>query len=110
MPHRKSSNAVSEDTKTIVTTLVLLFAYPAGLILMWVWPAWSKWVKWVITLPVVLIVVGIFAAIVLVAINPTSKLQTAQKTYCAKECAKNPGETSCFEACVRQYISPTSTP
>ena len=39
----------SEDTKTIVTVLLLIFFFPVGLILMWLWPAWSKKVKVIVT-------------------------------------------------------------
>lgn len=45
----QQSQQTSEDTKTIVTVLLLIFFFPIGLILMWLWPAWSKKVKVIIT-------------------------------------------------------------
>lgn len=51
-----SKSGTSEDTKTIVTVLVLLFAFPFGVILMWFWPNWPKWVKLLVTVPAVLVV------------------------------------------------------
>lgn len=56
-----ASSGVSADTKTIVTVLLLLFVYPVGLILMWVWTNWPKWVKFLLTLPVVLFILGMIA-------------------------------------------------
>lgn len=45
---------ISEDTKTLITVLLLVFAYPVGLIMMFVWTGWPKWVKTLIVLPLVL--------------------------------------------------------
>ena len=45
---------MSQDTKTIITVLLLAFAYPVGLIMMFVWTKWPGWVKTLIVLPFVL--------------------------------------------------------
>lgn len=50
----QNNQGVSEDTRLIVTVLLLIFVYPVGLIVMWLWTHWAKWVKVVISLPVIL--------------------------------------------------------
>jgi protein-S-isoprenylcysteine O-methyltransferase Ste14 len=44
---------ISEDTKTLITVLLLVFAYPVGLVMMFVWTKWPGWVKVLIVLPFV---------------------------------------------------------
>lgn len=68
----------NNGTKTIVTVLVLLFAYPVGLILMWFWAKWPKWVKFLVTLPIILAILGIIAASLIASIDPFKQLGKAQ--------------------------------
>ena len=42
---------MSDDTKSIITVLLLAFAYPIGLIMMYVWTKWPGWVKALVTVP-----------------------------------------------------------
>lgn len=65
-------------TRTIVTVLVLLFAYPIGILLMWSWTKWPKWVKFLITLPIILAIVGIALAILVATKDPLKNLSSAQ--------------------------------
>lgn len=53
------SQGMSHDTKTLIVILLLVFAYPIGLILMWVWmKTWKTIIKVLITvLPIVLTLV-----------------------------------------------------
>lgn len=44
-------DGMSDDTKTIVTVMLLAFAYPVGLIMMFVWTKWPVWVKALVTIP-----------------------------------------------------------
>jgi len=39
----QKNHGMSEDTKSIITVLLLIFVYPIGLILA---PKWAKWPKW----------------------------------------------------------------
>lgn len=66
------------NTKTIVTVLALLFAYPIGLLLMWFWAKWPKWVKFLITLPLLLAIVGIILAFSVATKDPFKTLEKAQ--------------------------------
>ncbi len=56
-------DGLSEDSKTIITILLLIFAYPIGLILTYVWTKWPKWLKILLTVPLVLAIIGIFFAV-----------------------------------------------
>lgn len=62
----------SEDTKMIVTVLLLLFAMPVGVIVMWFWTDWPQWAKIVITLLLLLPVIffwSIFSAFFLTMVG-----------------------------------------
>lgn len=52
---------VSNDTKTIVTVILLVFAYPIGFIVMWVWAEWPFWLKTLISIPVILLIIFFFS-------------------------------------------------
>lgn len=68
----------SESTKTIVTVLLLIFAYPIGIIVMWFWPKWKTWVKVVLSLPVILLPFAFLAAGALIVANPVKKINNTQ--------------------------------
>ncbi|QQG40819.1 MAG: hypothetical protein HYV37_00655 [Candidatus Levyibacteriota bacterium] len=60
MASKQSNTEISEDTKTIITVLLLLFVFPVGLFLMYRWTNWSSRVKTLIslslTLPILLVI------------------------------------------------------
>lgn len=62
-PSRKDTTP-SYDTQMIIVIILLLLAYPLGIIFMWAWMnSWPNWVKMVISLPLIialLIIVVIF--------------------------------------------------
>ena len=77
------NQGTSDDTKTIVTVLLLIFLYPVGVIVMWFWTNWPKWVKILISLGVILfilVIFGLLASVVLVAINPVGMVHKANDT------------------------------
>lgn len=78
------ATGTSEDTRTIVTVILLIFAYPIGLIVMWVWTHWPKWLKIILSLPVILFFIGMLATIVLLVANPTKKIDKSN-TYQPQE-------------------------
>jgi hypothetical protein len=66
------SQGMSQDTKTIIVILLLIFAYPLGLLLMWFWmKEWPVWVKILISLPVALGVLMFLAIAALVLFKLT---------------------------------------
>jgi len=55
---------ISEDTKTIVTVLLLIFFLPVGIIFMWLWMQWPKWLKILLTaVPIFFFVTFLISAI-----------------------------------------------
>lgn len=84
----------SEETKTIVTVLLIIFMYPVGAIVALFWPKWRWWVKLLVNIPMVFVILTILATIALVAINPADQMKKAQfisectKTYTQEECAQ----------------------
>lgn len=78
----KQESGLSEDAKTIITILLLIFVFPIGIIMMWIWMKWPVWVKILVTLVVALpflIVIGAVSALgLLVAFNPAEKVKEAR--------------------------------
>jgi len=84
----------SEETKTIVTVLLIIFMYPVGAIVALFWPKWRWWVKLLVNIPMVFVILTILAAIALVAVSPAEQMKKAQfisectKTYTQQECSE----------------------
>lgn len=95
------TSGTSEDTKTLVTVLLLIFFYPAGVILMWVWTKWKMWVKALITalgcLPIIFFFFFMIFAAVLAIGNPEVQ----------DELRKSGAREECFKSCALEE-SPTS--
>jgi len=68
----QNTTSHSSETRTIVTVLLLIFIYPVGLVVMWVWAYWPKWLKWFISAPVIIGIVAIILGFVLIATLPHS--------------------------------------
>ncbi len=49
MAEKGNSIALSEDTKAIITVLLLVTCFPVGIIVMWIWTRWPIWLKVLIT-------------------------------------------------------------
>lgn len=59
---RTHESEMSYETQVIITILLLLFVYPAGLIVMWWWMKnWPLWLKIIISLPLFLGVLAFFS-------------------------------------------------
>lgn len=83
------NQGLSEDTKTNIIVLLLIFVFPIGIILMWVWMKWPTWVKIILTLIGIiplLAIIGAVAAVVLVSvINPLEMTHRARDTVKLKD-------------------------
>lgn len=79
------TQGTSDDTKTIVTVLLLIFFFPVGFIMMWVWTHWPTWVKLLISTIVglymlfIFIIVGFFFTVFIAAILAPSKEDNTDK-------------------------------
>lgn len=86
------NNGISSDTRTLITVLLLVFAFPAGFILMWVWTSWPKWVKFLITGILaffILIWFLIFATAIMLSVNPQAQLERAEDARIRSEETKD---------------------
>lgn len=90
------AHETSNDTKTIVTVLLLIFVFPVGLIVMWMWPKWPTWVKWLISIPIVLMILGLVTAGLLISVNPREQVKKAE---CVRACIES-GGTNCEQQCI----------
>jgi len=82
----QKESGISYDTKTLIVVLTLIFVYPVGLLLMFLWMKWRWWIKLLIALPVtfiVLILAGAFAVGFLATVNPGASFQKGQ---CVAKC------------------------
>jgi len=97
----KTSNELSYDAKTIVTVVLLISVYPLGLVFMFLWMKWPLWVKLLVALPIALLVciavLGILAAIVLIAVNPAAQIEKAQ---CQEKCMMYKDASVCVQECL----------
>lgn len=78
----KKADGMSDDTKTIITILLLLFATPVGIILMWVWTKWATWIKVVVTVvPVVFFAIIMFFVLAVLALIVPAVQKTGNVEY-----------------------------
>ena len=110
MEEQKQKSQMSYDTKTLITILLLIFVYPVGIIMMFVWMKWPWWVKllcvlfFIIPALVLLSVLGIFAAAVLMTLNPSAQIAKAKE-------AKMVSDSGYIVSAVRSYyVENSKTP
>lgn len=87
---RQKSNASQEtnsESKTIIVVILLVFAYPIGVIFVWIWKMWPTWVRWVISIPALILIISIIIIIgsTIVAINNPKTIN--KNELCVKGCA-----------------------
>ncbi len=68
----------SYDTKTIITVLCLIFVYPIGVIMMWVWMKWSVLLKLLLSAVFVIPVFLVVSAGILATVNPAEQMGKAR--------------------------------
>lgn len=110
---QKSSQEASYDMKTLVVVLLLIFLYPIGIILMYVWMKWKSWVKALITAPGCIILIIFFLSFVLgllATLNPAAQFN---KGKCVAECKKQTvNQEQCLQSCFNSFnpeVTPTLT-
>ena len=75
-----SSGQIKDRSSTVA--LALVWIYPIGVILMWLWmKSWGKGIKVLVTIPVIIALIGFISAIFITSINPTAKLEKARQQY-----------------------------
>ena len=110
----QGTNGASNDTRTLVTVLLLIFVYPIGVILAWFWSKWKAWIKILVTLPFVLVSL---ARILLLSWGVGSVIfdfgKSAEFALCNETCSDRADPKPCIVGCiedVRLGRSPAVTP
>src|SRR3990167_2087613 len=76
-----TSQGMSNDTKTLIVILLLIFTYWIGLIFMWIWmKTWPKWLKIILTLPVFASIALIAFFVYSVIMNPSQFIEETERT------------------------------
>lgn len=57
----QDNESISKDTQAIITVILLVFMYPIGFIVMWVWTEWPIWLRLLLSIPVILLIIFLFA-------------------------------------------------
>lgn len=77
----KTNQGTPGYTKTMVTVLVLGFAFPVGIILMWFWTKWPLWVKILISVLLIIPILLLIESVALIGgINPARQFAEADNT------------------------------
>ncbi len=108
----RSSTRLSYDTKTLVVVITLIFVYPIGILLMYLWMKWNGWLKFIITLPFYLILFGIIL-ILSIGFSVKSKSSSIEdRILCEKSCEMFTDKNKCTQTCLNRLqfiVSPTPT-
>lgn len=105
----KTNNELSYDTKTIIVVLTLIFVYPVGIILMYLWMKWNKLLKFVISLPIYLLIFGLLFAFLIGLQQGLNPKDAVDRTQCKKSCNIAVDIDACTKTCLsnlNQNISP----
>lgn len=91
----------SDDTRTIVTVLLLIFITPIGLLLMWFWSRWKAWVKILVTIVVLfpLILIILFISGILVALAVPETFISNPTVRCQSLCNQAASPSACMITC-----------
>lgn len=55
----KLNPTISNKPSTIVTIVLLIFIFPLGWVVMWLWPRWPMKVKFIVTVAPIIFYVGL---------------------------------------------------
>jgi len=98
MPQKATQTGTSNDTKTLVTVLLLIFVYPIGVIVMMLWTSWKLWVKLLVAAPIVLLIIGLLAALLLGLANPGGN-KGGRRAECMTSCQQTNDTATCIKMC-----------
>ena len=97
-PATHPTSGTSQDTRTIVTVLLLILVFPVGFFLMWFWSKWKIWVKILVSS----VPLAAVSAVILVTVNPAAQLEkaTRQMQNCQTQCTDS-NDASCVANCLK---------
>lgn len=103
-----SSNDIDYNTQTILVVLLLIFVYPVGLILMFIWMKWPQWVKILVTSPIIISIFMFFLILLFGILGITNRLAgpTKEEAYtntCLDICKNADDHTTCMDTCKQNF-------
>lgn len=99
MPSRKQkSSGISQDSRSIVVALFLIFLSPVGVVLMWAWTNWPGWIKILLTL---ISLWWVFAFMGLFGWGLSIGRDQGKK--CNQICQVAPDKNACISQCNESY-------
>lgn len=101
-----SNQGLSYDTKTLIVVITLIFVYPVGFVLMYLWMKWNNLIKFIISLPVYVLLLALIIGFLSV-FNPNGSIEKAQ---CAKSCEVSQNRNTCTQTCLNNLHRITPTP
>ena len=100
MVDKNTNQGFSHDTKTLIVFLTLIFVYPVGLVLMFMWMKWKTWIKILVAFPVVIFFL-IFIVSFLATLNPGAQVKKANCTkLCNTQGLVGADLTDCVQDCL----------
>lgn len=104
MENNTTPQSPTNDNSTLVTVLLLIFAYPIGMIVMWFWPKWKVWVKLLVSLPFVIGIIAIVASVMMVALNPEAQNAFQTGAACGQQCQTATDQEACIQECLQENL------
>lgn len=102
-------SGTSQETKKIITIILLFLVYPIGLLFMWIWTKWKIWVKLLVSgcgCILYIFFISVFSAGLLIALNPKAKID---KANCVKQCENKIDKQTCLTGCLEQLRDQINT-
>ena len=57
----QTNEEISHDAQAIITVICLIFVYPIGFLVMWLWTEWPIWLRLLLSIPVILLIIVLFS-------------------------------------------------
>lgn len=99
----------TDQTRLFVVLLALIFIYPLGVALMWLWMhTWARWIKVVLTtIPLLLVTLGVLGFVVAVAQN--FSIARSERLAVQQQLEISQSPSASLSAQYKQYQPPMTT-
>jgi hypothetical protein len=103
---KETSKSSLGSPDTIITILLLIFANPIGLIVMWFLPKWRLWIKVAITSFEILAIVSLVVLIKSIpSLSPLIEEYQRPVRECINKCNSNDVFSPCIRDCQQEFVN-----
>lgn len=100
------SKGMSDDTKTLITVLLLIFVNPIGVVFMWVWMKWQSWIKILITVgSLLLLLISFFIFFMFASFIFKPAIGGMTIGNCYNQCKQSSNPEACTKQCVEDKLN-----